>query len=292
MRREEVRKFTEGETSVVVATDAIGMGLNLPIKRVAFLETEKFDGKVRRPLNHSEYKQIAGRAGRRGIFDTGFVATTDFKRDLQHGINKAYDDIKNVKILFPESLLTLEYPLIDILKLWRAMVDADIFQKADIDKEIMLCELLNKSGIKLGKKEMLSRIQIPFNHEDQTLLGIWTRLITMDYDGNFDINKYQLPQSDLSDSIQDLESKYKVCDLVFSFARVIGSSLEELERIMDAKREISDMIIAKLKESKKNKGKQCKSCHKPLPFGFQYGYCEKCYNAMHNRWWDDDYDWY
>ena len=64
---------------------------------------------------------------------------------------------------------------------------------------------------------------------------------------------------------------------------------------MDAKREISDMIIAKLKESKKNKGKKCKSCHRPLPFGFQYGYCEKCYNEMHRRrgWWDDDDDnWY
>ena len=62
---------------------------------------------------------------------------------------------------------------------------------------------------------------------------------------------------------------------------------------MDAKAEISDMIIAKLKESKKNKGKQCKSCHKPLPFGFQYGYCERCYNEMRNSrsWWYDD-DWY
>ena len=292
VRREEVRKFVDGETSVVVATDAIGMGLNLPIKRVVFLENEKFDGKIRRQLNHSEYKQIAGRAGRRGIFDNGYVATTDFKRSLKKNIDKPYDTITSVKILFPESLLTLDSPLIDILKLWKCMLNADVFEKADIDKEIMLCELLDKMGINMSKRELLSRVQIPFNHEDQTLLTAWTHLVTLDYNGNFDINKYTLPVGRLEDDIQTLEGKYKMCDLVFSFSRVAGCSLEELEVIMDAKRSISDMIIAKLKENKKNKGKKCKSCHKSLPFGFQYGYCEKCYRNMYgNRWWDDD-DWY
>ena len=292
VRREEVRKFVDGETSVVVATDAIGMGLNLPIKRVVFLENEKFDGKVRRPLNHSEYKQIAGRAGRRGIFDNGYVATADFKRSLKKNIDKPYDTITSVKILFPESLLTLDSPLIDILKLWKCMLNADVFEKADIDKEIMLCEMLDKMGMKMSKRELLSRVQIPFNHEDQALLTAWAHLVSLDYNGNFDIRKYSLPKGMLEDDIQTLEGKYKMCDLVFSFSRVAGCSLEELEIIMDAKRAISDMIIAKLKENKKNKGKKCKSCHKSLPFGFQYGYCEKCYRNMYgNRWWDDD-DWY
>ena len=43
-RKAETERFLNGETKVVVATDAIGMGLNLPIKRVVFLETEKYDG--------------------------------------------------------------------------------------------------------------------------------------------------------------------------------------------------------------------------------------------------------
>ena len=45
VRKNEVRKFLEGETKVVVSTDAIGMGMNLPIKRIVFLESIKFDGK-------------------------------------------------------------------------------------------------------------------------------------------------------------------------------------------------------------------------------------------------------
>ena len=51
--------FNEKKTQVVVSTDAIGMGLNLPVRRIVFLEVEKFDGVSRRPLVISEIKQIA-----------------------------------------------------------------------------------------------------------------------------------------------------------------------------------------------------------------------------------------
>ncbi|MBR0087684.1 MAG: hypothetical protein IJL98_08115, partial [Lachnospiraceae bacterium] len=67
VRHEQARLFSSGQTDVVVATDAIGMGMNLPIRRVVFLESEKFDGIERRPLKPEEIRQIAGRAGRFGV---------------------------------------------------------------------------------------------------------------------------------------------------------------------------------------------------------------------------------
>ena len=45
VRKNEIKKFLDGETEVVVSTDAIGMGMNLPIKRIVFLESTKYDGK-------------------------------------------------------------------------------------------------------------------------------------------------------------------------------------------------------------------------------------------------------
>ncbi len=51
------------------------MGVNLPIKRIIFLSISKFDGEQMRELTSQEVKQIAGRAGRKGIYDTGYVAT-------------------------------------------------------------------------------------------------------------------------------------------------------------------------------------------------------------------------
>ena len=72
-RRNEVRKYLSGETDIVVATDAIGMGISLPIRRVVFAETEKFDGKDFRTLTTAEVNQIGGRAGRYGLNEYGEV---------------------------------------------------------------------------------------------------------------------------------------------------------------------------------------------------------------------------
>ncbi len=78
VRRAEAARFRAGEADVLVTTDAIGMGLNLgPLKRVVFSAVRKWDGSAERALTHSEIRQIAGRAGRYGHQDVGYVAATD-----------------------------------------------------------------------------------------------------------------------------------------------------------------------------------------------------------------------
>ena len=73
VRRTESERFNSGQADILVATDAIGMGLNLPIRRVIFSHIHKFDGVASRLLNMTEVRQIAGRAGRFGIYETGYV---------------------------------------------------------------------------------------------------------------------------------------------------------------------------------------------------------------------------
>lgn len=73
VRRTESERFCSGKADILVATDAIGMGLNLPIRRVIFANIYKFDGVASRLLNATEVRQIAGRAGRFGIYATGYV---------------------------------------------------------------------------------------------------------------------------------------------------------------------------------------------------------------------------
>ncbi|MFK3889666.1 helicase-related protein [Sphingomonas sp. NPDC079357] len=63
-RNAQVAMFQNGEVDYLVATDAIGMGLNLDVGHVAFAGLQKFDGQQRRRLRVSEMAQIAGRAGR------------------------------------------------------------------------------------------------------------------------------------------------------------------------------------------------------------------------------------
>lgn len=63
-RNAQVEMYQSGEVDFMVATDAIGMGLNMDIHHVAFASTRKFDGRQIRKLNTAELAQIAGRAGR------------------------------------------------------------------------------------------------------------------------------------------------------------------------------------------------------------------------------------
>ena len=72
-RNAQVAMYQSGEVDYMVATDAIGMGLNLSIDHVAFAGGNKFDGREDRPLEVAELAQIAGRAGRylnQGTFGT------------------------------------------------------------------------------------------------------------------------------------------------------------------------------------------------------------------------------
>ncbi|MDE4275374.1 helicase-related protein [Phaeobacter gallaeciensis] len=86
-RNAQVALYQNGEVDYLVATDAIGMGLNLDIDHVAFASTSKFDGRRMRPLAANELAQIAGRAGR-GMSHGSFGVTGD-ARPLDEGTAQA-----------------------------------------------------------------------------------------------------------------------------------------------------------------------------------------------------------
>ena len=73
-RNAQVELYQNGDVDFLVATDAIGMGLNLDIDHVAFSGTSKFDGRRMRNLHANELAQIAGRAGR--YLNSGTFGTT------------------------------------------------------------------------------------------------------------------------------------------------------------------------------------------------------------------------
>ena len=77
VRRAQAARFREGSADIVVGTDAIAMGLNLPIQRVVMTTAVKFNGVEEEELSAALAKQIAGRAGRFGVHEEGFVAGYD-----------------------------------------------------------------------------------------------------------------------------------------------------------------------------------------------------------------------
>ncbi|KAH7434613.1 hypothetical protein KP509_06G026000 [Ceratopteris richardii] len=85
-RRHQAQLFNDPNSGydVLVATDAVGMGLNLNIRRVIFHSIEKYTGTVVEKVPASHVKQIAGRAGRRGTMYEAGIATTFFSKDMPY----------------------------------------------------------------------------------------------------------------------------------------------------------------------------------------------------------------
>jgi len=96
VRRDEARRFREKQSDILIATDAISMGLNLPIKNILFTTDTKFDGVSRRKLSVNEIVQIAGRAGRYGHHEVGFLGAT--RRDVLSYIKEEFNSpIRTIK---------------------------------------------------------------------------------------------------------------------------------------------------------------------------------------------------
>ncbi|MGN6310837.1 MAG: helicase-related protein [Xanthobacteraceae bacterium] len=99
-RNAQVALFESGDVDYLVATDAIGMGLNLDVDHVAFASDRKFDGYQFRRLTPAEFAQIAGRAGRatrNGTFGTtGRCAP--FEPELVNALqNHTFDNVKTLQ---------------------------------------------------------------------------------------------------------------------------------------------------------------------------------------------------
>ncbi|MBY0242542.1 MAG: RNA helicase [Burkholderiaceae bacterium] len=77
VRRAQAQRFRDGTADVVVGTDAIAMGLNLPISRIVMTTTVKYNGREEEEIPSALARQIAGRAGRFGIHEEGLVAGYD-----------------------------------------------------------------------------------------------------------------------------------------------------------------------------------------------------------------------
>ena len=99
-RNSQVELYQSGAANYLVATDAIGMGINMDINNVSFSNLKKFDGKKSRKLNLSEISQIAGRAGRH-INDGTFGITGDCKQLTSDEIEKLENhQLKKIDLLY------------------------------------------------------------------------------------------------------------------------------------------------------------------------------------------------
>ena len=289
VRQEEARRFRDGETDVVVATDAIGMGMNLPIERLVFLEITKFDGTDTRLLRPAEIQQIAGRAGRRGLYDKGLWNALEGKEIIASGIDLNIPQIEAVYAGFPESLITIEGKLSGIITEWRNIEPPEGYIISALEHEYNLCVYLEE---RTDDKRLIYRlITIPFDEEDKELRLFWNRMAATIVSGrpvNLAGMKLELPHQAMT--LTAAEELYKKYDLAYAFIEKFGDKSES-ETILQYKKELSE-IIAEILKTSKLPFKTCKYCGRKLRWNYPFGICAECYNGTRGRrrhHWDEFY---
>lgn len=281
VRQSEARKFAEGETDVVVATDAIGMGLNLPIRRVVFLELEKFDGKRRRRLRPEEVRQIAGRAGRKGIVEQGFYTAEGREREVQELYGKPAHPVETAMIGFPSSLLGLEGTFTEILSEWEQLSAVEGYRQADTEDLKALASLVEPLT---EDKEFVYRcVTIPVRpgSEEQ---GVWLQLVKRELAGEpFQWEPYcKTWPVQASRKLDILESRHRLCDMCYAFAVRFGH-LDAVEPVLEYKAGLSEAIREEL-SSHGLTPRRCRNCGKVLPWNYPYGLCQDCYGQRSWNW--------
>ena len=160
-RRRQMEGFLAGEMEYIVSTDAIGMGLNLPIRRIIFMETEKFDGTERRPLKPGEIKQIAGRAGRFGMYNRGYVGATQDLGTIRAGLEAEIPPLEYAVAGFSDLVLQADFDLLEVLTQWNRMPTAEPYRRLDISRYITVISKMREMGFllspSLAKRTMYSK---------------------------------------------------------------------------------------------------------------------------------------
>ncbi|MBR4501022.1 MAG: helicase [Clostridia bacterium] len=282
VRRSQARSFQQGENDVVVSTDAIAMGMNLPIERVVFLESEKYDGDIVRPLTDAEIKQIAGRAGRYGQYDTGYVNAFGFRGSVARALAHPLPPLTEAYIRFPESLLGIPLPLSAIIDRWQAMKDKGFFSKASSERMARLTQMMETRDT---DKTLLYRfVCIPFDETEQDLLTLWRRMYRAECEGEHLDAKELLPEpvdpeSCVTAELDGLEADYRRCDLMYNYVRLFLPFPDEILQEIQRRKDLISQGIIHILSTQKLRTRTCSGCGRSLPWNWPYPLCDSCHRG-------------
>lgn len=275
-RKKQFDRFLSGETEVIVCTDAIGMGVNLPIKRIVFLETRKYDGVSMRKLRVSEIKQIAGRAGRKGIYDKGYVASTKDIDLIRDALKTKPKKIEKCYVGIPESLVNIDIDIIDALKTWSSMSLKGFYEKTDVTRIIYLLNRLKKLDIDVLNEDIIKMATIPFEENNKTVFALWEEYCMMYSAGAVNLMKPTLKKNaSAKKELDELESYYKALDLNYSFGKNFNMMIDN-RFICSEKENTANKINELLLTSLLDHERVCIDCGKKLSWDYPSDRCRMC----------------
>ena len=273
-RREEVRRFVTGETKVVVATDAIGMGLSLPIRRIIFCETEKFDGFKTRLLLNEEIRQISGRAGRFGIYDKGYVLTMENTELIRNALTEAPHQRRTITIPFPEEALETSWPIDVLLSAWSKIPLQKGITRTDMTDALFLYSLIKPYRTRFDRKTLYQLIRCPFDVGKMKLVNFWKDCVRC--------AAFQLPLPEPEageDSLEECETRYRQMDILHH----IASAMHMEDNRIDEKMQLSERINRLIAEDIVKYERRCAICESVIPAVQKSKFCKTCRKSLHGH---------
>lgn len=239
VRKKQYDQFINKENKIVITTDAIGMGVNLPIRRVVFVNTKKFDGEEFRELKSQEVKQIAGRAGRKGIYEVGYVATIKgWQEFIKERIEEEDMVIKSAVLGPSEAILRIKnIRLKEKLALWRDRSSKfDYYRKMDITEYLLILDRISKYKLKDKDEWNLLKVAFDVNQDElmTTFLNFVDELFILKYE---ELTKPQI----FSENLFELEIYYQKINMYYSFSKIFNLPID-IEWVNSERLRVSEEI--------------------------------------------------
>jgi len=288
VRRNEARRFREGESDIVCATDAIGLGLNLPLDRVIFYETDKFDGEINRPLSDAELLQIAGRAGR-GLDATGWVASFSVRDGRR--IESALAEPQ--KTPQPDQLPAAPTPMhvraiADHLQLERLVPILEFFRTRltfpggtffpDVQEDVLAAAaLVDTYAPKLPVEQRYALACTPIDldeHFFRSVFGEWLELLNAGKVVTFP------RRIDGRGGLEELEEMLKLTTVYRWLALKFPEAFTDVAHVGQLRREATEQTLAILRRNWGKQGltrRECTHCGRALLPSSPYRTCRECH---------------
>ena len=239
VRKMQYHEFIDHENIILVSTDAIGMGVNLPIRRIIFMNLQKFDGEEERWLTSQEVKQIAGRAGRKGLYEVGYVCAYGKGYSFLKEKIEMEDPLIEEVVMGPsEAILEIEgLPLKEKLALWSTTtIELEWYRKMDIRDYILILDKIRKYQLSEHDQWRIMKLPIDVHNEEiiATLLAYIENYFIQDED--------ELPKPyQKEESLRTLETYYQKVNLYYSFCKNFDISFD-LDWVYEERLRVSERI--------------------------------------------------
>lgn len=239
VRRLQYDAFISGESRILISTDAIGMGVNLPIRRIIFTEARKFDGQDFRSLSSQEVKQIAGRAGRIGIYEVGYVASMDGDIDFVEQQLEAEDAAIESAAVGPSELLLQIglLPLKEKIALWSTREEpSPHYRKKDVRDYLLILESLEH--YKLPEADQWRLMLLPFDVHSEELLAQFLFYVEEHFLQKLEALSRPEPRGG---TLAMYEELYQKINLYYSFSKGLGLQFD-VDWVSDSRAKICEEI--------------------------------------------------